>query len=880
MFGGGCPPVSPDVFGICVEQCSADEECNDGQRCCSNGCGHTCQNPIPVDPDMPFDEAQIWAQAEAFGFPKEEVIYMILEGGMSVEQIISQLKLFGGLPGMPGLPFPLPFPRPQPQDKLLLALQEVDPAITSGQLTTAIAEARLNRALVQKMLQNVLSDLADGTSLADALAAVQELLEPRREAIIETVLAKLKELGYDMDEDDIREWVSPFGIDVDSFVNDVLSGSMDMQSLLANLEMFLQFGNPPNPVEEVEEQPPADEEPPVVDPSSGKQRLSKDEIMEMLKERFPGLNDGLMQLILAMLPDDFDGDFDKINDLVPGLLPRSKLTVMQDTDEQDENKQKLFELVLAIVEREFPDGNVAVDDVWEILQQYMEMDLDQFLNNEDALEGLAKRVIIQLENMNGNNGNTQPEEDEKTKAMKEEILEKLAAMIQNEIEASPEEIRQALAPFIRLPLDELQGLINGDRIETVIKRVISSIFQARGISNPTDPDEGPNENGDGRSATSLERLEALARQRIREAEMMMQQAREESARARRIIAGADTDNCFWATLRTQFSEEEVVYGLKMLAGMQRERETSPGPNNNNNNNAGEDGTQDNAIGGGAAGEEANDADAPPGAASDAASLQAVAEKKMLTAKYPFEEKTMAEMSKCEREVAQENLDKWWCTLGAEGKFRQIGTDMETAEQMMGKEAARAMQQLNNVLKGALGKKFYQSPDFNINSILAVVQGTSLAEMVNGMMQCDSIVPPAPTRRVAATVQFEVANCDSFMETKAATDGATNAFMKVVNGLLSGAEMTFECTVDKKERSIVEVMLSFGNVPADMPMGAEQMKDMLSKVRKDSFFGGTRLKLADYLDTGAACSDITDRLQCKATGGCKWKKEKCKAKDQN
>eukprot|EP01006_Ploeotia_vitrea_P036093 TRINITY_DN65970_c0_g2_i4.p1 TRINITY_DN65970_c0_g2~~TRINITY_DN65970_c0_g2_i4.p1 ORF type:complete len:482 (+),score=31.02 TRINITY_DN65970_c0_g2_i4:53-1498(+) len=45
-----------------------------------------------------------------------------------------------------------------------------------------------------------------------------------------------------------------------------------------------------------------------------------------------------------------------------------------------------------------------------------------------------------------------------------------------------------------------------------------------------------------------------------------------------------------------------------------------------------------------------------------------------------------------------NLDQW-CILGAEGQ--QIGTDMETAEQMMDNPAARAMQQLNDERTRAL-----------------------------------------------------------------------------------------------------------------------------------------------------------------------------------
>lgn len=39
---GTCPAVAADSFGICVEQCSNDDDCTPTQKCCSNGCGHVC----------------------------------------------------------------------------------------------------------------------------------------------------------------------------------------------------------------------------------------------------------------------------------------------------------------------------------------------------------------------------------------------------------------------------------------------------------------------------------------------------------------------------------------------------------------------------------------------------------------------------------------------------------------------------------------------------------------------------------------------------------------------------------------------------------------------------------------------------------------------
>ncbi|XP_060079100.1 fibrillin-2-like [Ylistrum balloti] len=43
---GQCPPLTNGTIGICLEQCSDDTECSGNRKCCSNGCGHTCQNPV------------------------------------------------------------------------------------------------------------------------------------------------------------------------------------------------------------------------------------------------------------------------------------------------------------------------------------------------------------------------------------------------------------------------------------------------------------------------------------------------------------------------------------------------------------------------------------------------------------------------------------------------------------------------------------------------------------------------------------------------------------------------------------------------------------------------------------------------------------------
>ena len=38
-----CPPIKPGTVGICVEACSGHTDCSADELCCSNGCGHTCQ---------------------------------------------------------------------------------------------------------------------------------------------------------------------------------------------------------------------------------------------------------------------------------------------------------------------------------------------------------------------------------------------------------------------------------------------------------------------------------------------------------------------------------------------------------------------------------------------------------------------------------------------------------------------------------------------------------------------------------------------------------------------------------------------------------------------------------------------------------------------
>jgi hypothetical protein len=43
---GDCEVLKPGTMGICVQKCDDDYDCGGNQKCCSNGCGNTCQTPI------------------------------------------------------------------------------------------------------------------------------------------------------------------------------------------------------------------------------------------------------------------------------------------------------------------------------------------------------------------------------------------------------------------------------------------------------------------------------------------------------------------------------------------------------------------------------------------------------------------------------------------------------------------------------------------------------------------------------------------------------------------------------------------------------------------------------------------------------------------
>ncbi|KAL4238992.1 hypothetical protein ACF0H5_003696 [Mactra antiquata] len=64
---GQCPLVLKDTFGICVEECQNDFDCDGAEKCCSNGCGQTCVSPLgynrcrlPKDPGSCSDWEVRW----------------------------------------------------------------------------------------------------------------------------------------------------------------------------------------------------------------------------------------------------------------------------------------------------------------------------------------------------------------------------------------------------------------------------------------------------------------------------------------------------------------------------------------------------------------------------------------------------------------------------------------------------------------------------------------------------------------------------------------------------------------------------------------------------------------------------------------------------
>ncbi|XP_076617934.1 anosmin-1b isoform X1 [Chaetodon auriga] len=88
---GDCPPPqrATGFAAACVESCSSDQHCPSPRKCCSNGCGHTCQAPanlykgVPLKPrrEMSFVEdseghAKV-AWVSKFNVSVEPIVYML-----------------------------------------------------------------------------------------------------------------------------------------------------------------------------------------------------------------------------------------------------------------------------------------------------------------------------------------------------------------------------------------------------------------------------------------------------------------------------------------------------------------------------------------------------------------------------------------------------------------------------------------------------------------------------------------------------------------------------------------------------------------------------------------------------------------------------------
>ncbi|XP_053545555.1 WAP four-disulfide core domain protein 3-like isoform X2 [Bombina bombina] len=48
---GSCPPLKPGSAGLCINRCDQDSDCQGTLKCCSNGCGKTCQAPNSIPPE-------------------------------------------------------------------------------------------------------------------------------------------------------------------------------------------------------------------------------------------------------------------------------------------------------------------------------------------------------------------------------------------------------------------------------------------------------------------------------------------------------------------------------------------------------------------------------------------------------------------------------------------------------------------------------------------------------------------------------------------------------------------------------------------------------------------------------------------------------------
>nr|XP_019959396.1 PREDICTED: anosmin-1 [Paralichthys olivaceus] len=88
---GSCPPPerASGFAAACVESCDHDRECSAQKKCCSNGCGHTCQSPkdlykgAPLKPrkELGFEELptgqMVVRWSSRFNISAEPVVYVL-----------------------------------------------------------------------------------------------------------------------------------------------------------------------------------------------------------------------------------------------------------------------------------------------------------------------------------------------------------------------------------------------------------------------------------------------------------------------------------------------------------------------------------------------------------------------------------------------------------------------------------------------------------------------------------------------------------------------------------------------------------------------------------------------------------------------------------
>ncbi|XP_076093914.1 uncharacterized protein LOC143064737 [Mytilus galloprovincialis] len=72
---GYCPRVTNQMIGICVEECSSDDQCPMNKKCCYNGCGHTCTDASTQTPEperTPEPEVVVTGEPEGEANPTGE----------------------------------------------------------------------------------------------------------------------------------------------------------------------------------------------------------------------------------------------------------------------------------------------------------------------------------------------------------------------------------------------------------------------------------------------------------------------------------------------------------------------------------------------------------------------------------------------------------------------------------------------------------------------------------------------------------------------------------------------------------------------------------------------------------------------------------------